>query len=40
MFNSIDAEKNFRQNSKYIYDKNSPESKYKGNIPKHNKGHI
>ena len=23
-----------------IYDKNSPESEHRGNLPQHNKGHI
>ena len=39
MIISIDA-KSFGQNSKPIYDKNSPESGHRGNIPEHNKGHI
>ena len=36
---SIDAEKNFWQNSTSIYDKNS-QSGYRESIPQHNKGHI
>ena len=39
MIISIDAEKALT-NSKPIYDKNSPESRHRGNLPKHNKGHI
>ena len=29
--------KSFWQNSTPIYDKNSPESRYRGNLPQHNK---
>ena len=32
--------KSFQQNSTPIYDKNSPESGHRGNLPQHNKGHI
>ena len=40
-----DAEKAFticfvEQNSTPIYDKNPPESRHRGNVPQHNKGHI
>ena len=37
---SIVAEKAFRQNSTPIYDKNSPESGHRGNLPQHSKEHI
>ena len=40
MIISIDAEKNFSQNSTPIYAKNSLESGHRGNLPQHNKGHI
>ena len=30
----------FQQNSTPIYDKNSPESEQRGNLPQHNKVHI
>ena len=40
MIISIDSEKGFWQNSTLIYDKNSPESGQRGNLPQHNKGHI
>ena len=40
MINSIDAEKAFDKNSTPIYDKNAPESRHRGNLPQHNKGHI
>ena len=33
-------QKNFWQNSTPFYDKNSPESGHRGNLPQHNKGHI
>ena len=36
---SIDAEKAFDK-IHYIYDKNSPESRHRRNIPQHNKSHI
>ena len=36
---SIDAEKAF-YNSTPIYDKNSLESRHRGKLPQHNKGHI
>ena len=39
MIISIDAEKSF-DNSTPIYDKNSPESGHRGNLPQLNKGHI
>ena len=39
MIISIDAGKT-SQNSTPIYDKNSPESGHRGNIPQHNKSHI
>ena len=32
--------KSFRQNSTHIYDKNPPESRHRGNLTQHNKGHI
>ena len=32
--------KSFQQNSTPIYDKNSPESGHRGNLPQHNKGHT
>ena len=40
MIISIDAEKAFEQNSTPNYDKNSPESGHRVNLPQHNKGHI
>ena len=40
MIISIEAEKSFWQNSTLIYYKNSPESGYRGSLPKHNKGYI
>ena len=40
MIISIDAEKAFDKNSTPIYDKNSPESGDRANLPQHNKGHI
>jgi len=40
MIISIDAEKAFDKILHLIYDKNSPESKHRGNLPQHNKGHI
>ena len=40
MIISIDAEKSFQQNLTAIYDKNPPESRHRGNLPQHNKGHI
>ena len=39
MIISIDAEKSFDK-IQHIYDKNSPESRYRGNLPQQNKGHI
>ena len=39
MIISIDAEKAFDK-IQHIYDKNSPESRHRGNSPQHNKGHI
>ena len=39
MIISIDAEKAFDKTTP-IYDKNSPESGHRGNLPQHNKGHI
>ena len=32
--------KSFRQNSTWFYDKSSPESGHRGNLPQHNKGPI
>ena len=32
--------KSIQQNLTSIYDKNSPQSRYKGNIPQDNEGHI
>ena len=32
--------KSFWQNSTPIYDINSPESRHRGNLPQHNRGHI
>ena len=40
MIISIDAEKAFDKNSTSIYDKNSPESRNRRNIPQHNKSYI
>ena len=40
MIISMDVEKSMWQNSTFIYDKNSQQSGYRGNIPQHNKGHI
>ena len=40
MIISIDAEKAFDKIQHPIYDKNSPESGHRGNLPQHNKGHI
>ena len=40
MIISIDAEKAFDKILHLIYDKNSPESEHRGNLPQHNKGHI
>ena len=42
MIISIDAEKAFDkiQHLFMMKKKNSPESKHRGNIPQHNKGHI
>ena len=37
MIISIDAEKAFDKNSISIYNKNSPESGHRGNLPQHNK---
>ena len=37
---SLDAKKSFRQNSTHIYDKNSIENGYRGNILQHNKVHT
>ena len=39
MIISIDAEK-LSTNSTPIYDKNCPESRHRGNLPPHDKGHI
>ena len=39
MIISIDAEKTFYKNSTSIYDKNSQQNGYRGNIPQYNKGH-
>ena len=39
MIISIDAEKALK-NSTPIYDKNPPESRHRGNLLQHNKGHI
>ena len=39
MIISIDTE-NFWQHSTSIYDKNSPQSQYRGNIPQRNNNHI
>ena len=36
---SIDAEKSFDK-IQQPYDKNSPESGHRGNLPQHNKGHV
>ena len=33
-------QKSFQQNSTPIYDKHPPESRHRGNLPQHNKGHI
>ena len=38
MIISIDAEKRIQQNSVFIYNKNSHQSWYIGNIPQHDKG--
>ena len=40
MIISIDAEKTFDKIHIFIYDKNSPESRHRGNLPQPNKGHI
>ena len=40
MIISIDAEKAFDKIQHLIYDKNSPESEHRGNLPQHKKGHI
>ena len=40
MFISIDAEKAFDKIQTPIYDKNSPESRHRRDIPQHNKSHI
>ena len=40
MITLIDAEKTFEKNSTPIYDKNSPKSRHRRNIPQHNKNHI
>ena len=40
MIISIDNRESLWQNSTPIYDKNSPESKHRRNIPQHNKSHI
>ena len=37
---SIDAEKAADKILTSIYDKNSQQSGYRGNLPQHNKGHI
>ena len=39
MIKSIDAEKAFDKSTP-IYDKSSPESGHRGNIPQNNKGYI
>ena len=40
MISTTDAKKSFQQNSTSIYNKNSPESGHRGDIPQNNKGHI
>ena len=40
MIISTEAEKAFDKIKKPIYDKNSPESRHRRNIPQHNKSHI
>ena len=40
MIISIGAEKAFNKIQHPFYDKNSPENGHKGNLPRHNKGHI
>ena len=37
---SSQCRESFRQNSTPIFDKNSPESRHRGNLPQHNKAHI
>ena len=36
---SVNAEKTFNKSTP-TYDKNPPESRHRGNLPQHNKGHI
>jgi len=36
----IDAEKSFDKIQHLFMKKNSPQSEHRGNLPKHNKGHI
>ena len=40
MFISIDAEKTFDNIQHRFMIVNSPESRHRGNLPQHNKGHI
>ena len=40
MIISIDTEKAFDKIQHPFYDKSSPESGHRGNLPQHNKGHI
>ena len=40
MIISIDAEKSFDKIQHSFMIKNPPESRYRGNFPQHNKGHI
>ena len=40
MIISTDAEKPFDKNPACTYDKNSQQSRNRGNLPKHNKDHI
>ena len=40
MIISIDAEKAFEKKSTSMYDKNPSESRHRGNLPQHNKGHM
>ena len=40
MIISVDTAKTFEKNSTSIYDKNSPESRTRRNIPQHNKSYI
>ena len=40
MISSIDAETAFDKIQHQLMIKNSPESKHRGKLPQHNKGHI